>query len=72
MTEDSKEPGICSGNPVPDRLSQRAIFCFRALFMGLFFFCNFYSNGRNADISYISSIFPEENNSSIDAGKNQS
>lgn len=37
MIKDSKEPGICSGNPVPDRLSQRAIFCFRALFMGLFF-----------------------------------
>lgn len=71
MTEDSKEPGICFGNPVPDGLSQHTVFCFRVLFRGLFF-CNFYSNGRNDDISYISSIFPEGNKSSTDAGENQS
>lgn len=71
MTEDSKEPGICSGNPVPDSLSQCFIFCLRVIFRGLFL-RNFYSNGRNADISYISGIFPEGKKSSTDAGENQS
>lgn len=37
MTEDSEEPGICFGNPVPDSLSQSALFCLRTLFRGLFF-----------------------------------
>lgn len=51
---------------------------FRVLYFALgsfseaFFFCNFYSNGRNADTSYISSIFPEGNKSSTDADENQS
>lgn len=71
MTEDSKELGICSGNPVPDSFSQCAIFCLRVLFRGLFL-CNLYSNGRSADVSYITGIFSKGNKSSTDAGKNQS
>lgn len=68
MTEDSKS----QANPVPDSLSQCAIFCLRILFKGFFFSCNFCSNSRTAVISYISSIFPEGNKSSTDAGENQS
>lgn len=68
MTEDSKELGICSGNPVPDSFSQCAVFCLRVLFRGLFV-CIFYSNSRNAVISYITGIFPKGNKSSNDAGK---